>query len=144
VRVCLDTNVLVAAFATRGLCADVVRAVLTEHDLVPGEVVLAEFRRVLKTKFKLPAERITFAEAVFNSVEIAPKPKQPAAIPVRDRDDRWILATAINAQVDVLVTGDADLLDVAAQVPFPILTPREFWEHLRGGKSPGERRRGAV
>jgi putative PIN family toxin of toxin-antitoxin system len=118
VRVCLDTNVLVAAFATRGLCADVVRAVLTEHDLVPGEVVLAEFRRVLKTKFKLPAERITFAEAVFNSVEIAPKPKQPAAIPVRDRDDRWILATAINAQVDILVTGDADLLDVAAQVPF--------------------------
>jgi putative PIN family toxin of toxin-antitoxin system len=55
---------------------------------------------------------------VFNSVEIAPKPKQPAAIPVRDRDDRWILATAINAQVDILVTGDADLLDVAAQVPF--------------------------
>jgi len=132
VKVCLDTNVLVAAFATRGLCADALRAVLTEHELVLGEVVLVEFRRVLKAKFKLPAERIAFAEAVFNSVEIVPKPKQPAAIPVRDRDDRWILATAMNAQVDVLVTGDGDLLEVAAEVSFPILTPREFWEYLRG------------
>ena len=34
VRVFLDTNVLVAAFATRGLCADVVRTVLAEHELV--------------------------------------------------------------------------------------------------------------
>jgi predicted nucleic acid-binding protein len=47
VRVCLDTNVLVAAFATRGLCADVLRTVLAEHDLVVGEVILAELRRVL-------------------------------------------------------------------------------------------------
>lgn len=143
-KVCLDTNVLVAAFATRGLCADVLRAVLTEHDLVLGEIIVAEFRRVLKAKFKLPAERIAFAESVFNSVEIVPKPKQPAAIPVRDRDDRWILATAIDARADVLVTGDADLLDIAAEVSFPILTPREFWEYLRGGEPAGRRRRGAV
>jgi hypothetical protein len=34
VRVCLDTNVLVAAFATRGLCADVLRTVIAEHELV--------------------------------------------------------------------------------------------------------------
>jgi len=40
VRVCLDTNVLVAAFATRGLCADVLRAVLTEHVPVLGDVIL--------------------------------------------------------------------------------------------------------
>ena len=52
-RVCLDTNVLVAAFATRGLCADVLRTVLAEHELVIGDVILDELRRVLSTKFKV-------------------------------------------------------------------------------------------
>lgn len=53
-RVFLDTNVLVAAFATRGLCADVLRAVLTQHDLLISEVVLAELRNVLPRKLGLP------------------------------------------------------------------------------------------
>ena len=46
-RVFLDTNVLVSAFATRGLCADVLRLILAEHTLVTGEVVLRELRRAL-------------------------------------------------------------------------------------------------
>jgi hypothetical protein len=39
-RVFLDTNVLVAAFATRGLCADLLRVVLVRHELVVADVVL--------------------------------------------------------------------------------------------------------
>lgn len=133
-RVCLDTNILVAAFATRGLCADVLRAVLTEHDLILGEVMLSEFRRILKSKFKVPEDRIASAVAVFSRVEVVPKPERPSALQVRDRDDRWVLATALAAQADVLVSGDSDLLDVADQAPLPILTPRAFWELLRSGK----------
>lgn len=133
-RVCLDTNVLVAAFATRGLCADVLRAVLTEHELVLGEVIVTEFRRVLGTRFKVPDDRIDSAMAVFSTVELVRKPAEPSALPVRDRADRWILATALAGQADVLVSGDSDLLDVADEAPLPILTPRAFWELLRSGK----------
>ena len=133
-RVCLDTNILIAAFATRGLCADVLRAVLTEHDLVLGEVIVAEFRRVLKTKFKVPEDRIASAIAVFSTVEIVPKPDEPSSLQVRDRADRWVLATALAGQADILVTGDSDLHDVADQAPLPILAPRAFWELLRSGK----------
>lgn len=133
-RVCLDTNVLIAAFATRGLCADVLRAVLTEHELVLGEVIVAEFRRVLKTKFKVPEDRISSAIAVFSTVEIVPKPAEPSPLQVRDRADRWVLASALAGQADILVTGDFDLLDVAEQAPLPILAPRAFWELLRSGK----------
>ena len=46
-KVFLDTNVLAAAFATRGLCADLVRYVLAEHQLITGDVVLDELRDVL-------------------------------------------------------------------------------------------------
>jgi putative PIN family toxin of toxin-antitoxin system len=108
--------------------------VLTEHDLILGEVILTEFRRVLKTKFKVPEDRIASAVAVFSTVEIVPKPAEPSTLQVRDRADRWVIATALAGQADVLVSGDSDLLDVAHQAPLPILNPRAFWELLRSGK----------
>lgn len=132
-RVCLDTNVLIAAFAARGLCADVLRAVLTEHELVLGEVILDEFRRILKSKLRVPEDRIESAEAVFSAIEILPKPEKPFSISIRDRADRWIVATAMFGRADVLVTGDRDLLDISREAPLPILTPRAFWELLREG-----------
>jgi type 1 glutamine amidotransferase len=42
VRIALDTNVLVSAVATRGLCADILNLVLAKHQLVVGVTVLAE------------------------------------------------------------------------------------------------------
>lgn len=131
-KVCLDTNVLVAAFATRGLCADVLRTVLAEHELVIGEVILTEFRNALAQKLKAPRDRIDAAEAALAAFPVLAKPDEPSDIPVRDASDRWILATAIAGGADVLVTGDGDLLaldDAAIRV----LSPRAFWELLRSG-----------
>jgi putative PIN family toxin of toxin-antitoxin system len=130
VRVCLDTNVLVAAFATRGLCSDILRVCLTEHHLVLGEVHLAELRRALKRKLRLDEDRIAAVEAVFNEIDIVPKPAQPDALAVRDPDDCWIIATAMTGQADCLITGDADLLTIAKKAPLPVISPREFWEML--------------
>ena len=62
-RVFLDTNVLVSAFTTRGICADVVTVVVAEHQLVLGESVLAELTRVLSDKMKVPAPTIEEAES---------------------------------------------------------------------------------
>lgn len=135
-RVCLDTNVLVAAFATRGLCSDVLRTVLTEHELVLGEVILDEFRRAMTRKLRLPEDRLAAAEAVFGTIDVVPKPSQPSSVGVRDRDDRWIIATAVDGRADILVTGDEDLLAVAGEAPLPILAPRTFWELLRKGRPP--------
>ncbi len=130
-RVCLDTNVLVAAFATRGLCADVFRTVIAEHDLVLGEVILTELRRALKTKLRLPDERIAAVEAVLKVFPVVAKPAKRSSVALRDPADGWVLATAVAGRADVLVTGDQDLLAVRAAVPIRILDPRGFWELLR-------------
>lgn len=129
-RVFLDTNVLVAAFATRGLCADVTRVVLAEHQLITGEVVLTELREVLDRRIKLPVATVDDILALLRDQEVVPKPRKPSEVPVRDPDDRWILASAMAGRADVLVTGDQDLLDVADKAPLPILTPRGFWDLL--------------
>ena len=57
-RVFLDTNVLVSAFATRGMCADVLRVVLAEHTLITSEVVLRELSRVLRTRIGMPSRLV--------------------------------------------------------------------------------------
>ena len=64
---------------------------------------------------------------------IVPKPADPHPLPIRDADDKWVLASAIAGEADVLVTGDADLLEIAPRSPLPIVNPRGFWDMLRGG-----------
>lgn len=127
----VDTNVLVAAFATRGLCADVLRYILADHELVTGEVVLTELGRALRRRLKVPPPTVAAILELLREHEVVPKPKAPSDLPIRDPDDRWILASAVEAKADVLVTGDADLLDVAASAPLPVLTPRAFWDFVR-------------
>ncbi len=127
-KVFLDTNVLVSGFATRGLCADVIRLVLAEHELITADVVLNELKRVLKHKIQLPGEQIQEILTFLESQTVQPKPISPPSIPVRDEDDEWVLASALAAKAEVFVTGDKDLLDVASQVADLVITdPRGFW-----------------
>ena len=130
-RVFLDTNVLVSAFATRGVCADVLRVVLAEHTLVTSEVVLRELTRVLRIRIRLPARIVDEIEAFLREYEVIARPAAPSKVPIRDKDDRWVLASAIEGGSDVMVTGDRDFLDVADKVPIKIVDPRGFWRLVR-------------
>lgn len=131
-KVYFDTNVLISAFAARGLCADLMRVVLAEHELVTGEVNLRELRRVLVEKFRAPTSVAASVEAQLRDHTIVPVPDAPSPIRVRDPDDAWVLTSALASGADALVTGDQDLLEIAGAVPMPILTPRQAWEQLRG------------
>ena len=130
-RVFLDTNVLVSAFATRGICADVLRIVVAEHDLVIGETVLGELRRVLRDKMGVPCATIDSAERFLREQGAVVGRGMPLEIELCDPDDVPVLEQAVTGEADVLVTGDRDLLGVAGHVPIEITTPRGFWESLR-------------
>ncbi len=130
-RVFFDTNVLVSAFTARGLCADLFRLVLSEHELVTGEVNLIELRRVLGEHFHASNAQLANVDGQLRDQVIVPRPTAPSALPIRDPDDRWVLASGIAGEADLLVTGDKDLLAVRLESPLEILTPREAWERLR-------------
>lgn len=131
-RVFLDTNVLVSGFATRGLSADVVRLVLARHEFLTGDVVICETRRVLHQTFDVPEEHVRDIEKLLRRYHVEPIPQKDPPVEVRDPDDAVVLASAIAAGAEVLVTGDHDLLDVADPVEaVRIVTPRRFWEESR-------------
>lgn len=85
----------------------------------------------MKPKFRAPSDTIDEFEALLREYDVVPKPTKPAVFDVRDRDDQWVLASAIDGRADVLVTGDKDLL-AARRSPVRILNPRDFWSLLRG------------
>ena len=129
-RVFLDTNVLVSAFTTRGLCADLLRLVLAGHEPLSGEIILQELRRVLDERFRVPRP-ITgdIFELLRNQAVVVAKPDSPASAGVRDPDDEWVIASALAGRSDVLITGDKALLALKHVAGMPIHDPRSFWQY---------------
>lgn len=130
-RVFLDTNVLVSAFATRGLCADVVELVLLEHDLVLGRHVIQELNKALRSKLKLPAAQ---ARAIvdFVSGEATQTIEQAApALVQADLADARVVGEALAAKAALFVTGDAALLELGTIENMELVSPRGFWEKMK-------------
>ncbi len=123
-----DTNVLVAAFVTEGICSKIlIRGRKKQFHLITCPIVLQEFERVLIKKFSATRNEARTAlqivsEAIHNVVH-----PSPLVEPVcRDPDDDAILACALEAGANYLVTGDVDLLELKTFKGIRILTPRDF------------------
>lgn len=129
-RVFLDTNVLVSAFASRGLCADLFELVLLDHDLVLGRNVLRELSKALRGKVRLSTARaseiVDFVAG--EAVQIVEK-VEPANAKV-DAEDALVLGEALAGHAEVFVTGDAALLELGSIGGLPVVPPRRFWEIL--------------
>lgn len=130
-RVFLDTNVLVSALATRGICADVLQVVLADHTLIASETVLDELRRVLRDKMDVPPATVDSAEVFLRRQGVVIERAPALGIAVRDPDDVAVLEQAIAGKADMLVTGDRDLLEIEEDIPIRIVSPRGLWEALR-------------
>lgn len=127
-KVVFDTNVLVAAFLSEGVCYKLLlRARKKEYELVLSPDIVAEFEGVLLRKFSLSQSELTdvrtlLAEAT-DQIYLEVDPIEPVS---RDPDDDKILACASVSQADYLVTGDEDLLVVRQYGGTKILAPRDF------------------
>ncbi|MBF0472730.1 MAG: putative toxin-antitoxin system toxin component, PIN family [Nitrospirae bacterium] len=126
-RVFLDTNVLVSAFTTEhGTCASLLRLVLTKYDLVVSEFIISELKRILTERFKTSSVELNNVLSVLYMYEVIPTPLKPYDISINDNDDKWVLASVIDAKADVLITGDQELLSIGNIGKIKILSPRGF------------------
>jgi putative PIN family toxin of toxin-antitoxin system len=137
VKIFFDTNVLVSAFTSKqGLCfklfEEVIRAPLL--GFATGEIVLAELERVLARQSKVSTQDIQELIHLLRQEEITGLPTNLTTIYVRDPDDALVLASALSANADVLVTGDDDLLVLGNTAGIKIMNPRALWELLTGEK----------
>ena len=133
-KIILDTNVIIAAFAARGLCSAVFELCLDRFDVVLSESILQETRNHLHDKIKLPVAQ---CEAIISYLRANCSVSQVddvEASACRDKDDLHVLGLAQHASADYIITGDKDLLDLVKYVSTIIVTQREFWKVARGIK----------
>lgn len=133
-RVMLDTNVLLSALLFPSERMDqMMQFILEKHRLVLSSFVVEELLYVVKRKF--PAMLQTVDDLlVAMSFELAytPQELQQGLFDIRDAKDYPVLYTAMQEDVDVLITGDKDFTDVDVERP-EILTPAQFMEHYVDG-----------
>lgn len=99
------------------------------------EPVSVELERVLTEKLGFDAERWIEADALLRelAVESIPAPSGPPEAVSGDPDDDLILACAVQADVEILVSGDRKhLLPVGEHRGVRILTPQALLAELRG------------
>lgn len=129
-RVFLETNALVSAFACRGIRADLFELVLLDHELISGRNVLRAPAAALRSKIRLAkahADAIVefvAAEAAFHSEHAEPEDADA------DADDALVRAEALGGRSGVFVSGDAALLRLGALGAMRVLSPRQFREAL--------------
>lgn len=127
-RVFFDTNVLVAAFVSHGICAELLEYCLTAHEILTTQWVLDEYYIALSEKLSfdkhLTEESLSFLKRNLTVVKAQPLEKQVC----RDANDDKVIAGALSGKADCLVTGDKDLLILRKFKKMPIISPKDFWK----------------
>ena len=129
-RILIDTNILIsAAYSKHGVPNQAYRkAVEPPYHAFVCEQTIEEFRRIFNRKFpdKIYAFE-SFITAALSVITVIPVPHNPydSEDLIRDADDRPILRAAIQANVDIIVTGDKDFLKSGLSTP-RIMTAAEF------------------
>jgi uncharacterized protein len=131
VRAVIDTNVLMAGLLWRGP-----PHALLEHvragtvSLVSSPALLTELADVIgRAKFDVILTRTNTSRErslaeVRRLAEVIVPPPLPQPV-CRDPDDDEVLALAIAAKVDLVVSGDKDLLSLGSFEGIPILAPAQ-------------------
>ena len=130
-KVILDTNVIIAAFATRGLCSAVLELCIDRFEVFLSEQILKEISVHLVDKIKLPSAKwqsiINFLKENCSVSPIDNKVNSSC----RDENDIHVLGLAQHSSADYIITGDKDLLVLIRHDNTKIITPREFWEIVK-------------
>jgi putative PIN family toxin of toxin-antitoxin system len=130
-RVVLDTNVIIAAFAAHGLCSEVFEVCLTGHTIVISKHILSEVERGLTKKIQLPKNITASIIDYLRDIAEIFEPQLVEDSACRNIEDRKIIGTAISGNAQLIITGDNDLLTLKKFMKINIVTPREFWNRLR-------------
>lgn len=130
-KVIFDTNVLIAAFATHGICNTLFEHAIENCDVIISDYILDEFRRTLINKFKMTENKTnTFIEYLNDICQISEYVIVDKQVS-RDINDDLILGIINKTKVDFLVTGDQDLLILKEYDKVPIISPRQLWEKFK-------------
>lgn len=139
-RIVCDTNCLVSGLIWTVSPAQILKRVAAGSDLLfTSRILLHELARVLgysRVRKILKRRGLKSDEllkwVVTNSTLLVPKPLPEVAV-LKDPEDDNVLACAVSAAVDAIVSGDGHVLDLGTFDGIPVLTPAAFLKNAKTG-----------
>ncbi|TGM62908.1 putative toxin-antitoxin system toxin component, PIN family [Leptospira levettii] len=128
-KILLDTNIYISAILFNGKPKLVLQDLIDEIFIgfISNEIIDEIEETLSKPKFKLPNDFIQFTiSEIRSSTTIIKNKPLKNYLNLRDRDDFHILETAFSANIDLIITGDKDLLTLKKIKEFRIITPDEY------------------
>lgn len=130
-RVVLDTNVIIAAFAARGLCSEIFQVCVEGHEIILSKDILLEVEKNLNGKIHLPKNIVHDLIGYLESVSEIVNPLSLDKPICRDKEDDLVIGTALSGNADCIIAGDQDLLVLKKYKTIEIITPRTFWSWMK-------------
>lgn len=137
VKLVVDTNTLLSGTLWNGPPSLLIEALEQGRaTLVLSTTLLAEFGDVVgRARFadRLAARNVTPVKLVARlarQAELVSPMSLPLPASLRDPKDLIVLAAALSARADAIVTGDDDLLSMESFEGIPILNVRQILERL--------------
>jgi len=126
-KIVLDSNIIVAAYAGRGLCNSLFELCLDRHSILISDFILNEVKRTLHNKFKMPLPNVQIIIDYLKEFCILSTYNKITDNICRDKNDNDIISLAVSNNADYLITGDNDLLVLKKYNKIKIISPRDFW-----------------
>ena len=130
-KILFDTNVLISiflAFKEGSSCYDVIDHAIEYHQLYYTQFIMEEFKRVFKEDFQYPESVIDKFTAFITTFFTKAGSSDRVENVCRDSKDDQIFADALANNIEVIVTGDNDLLVLDAHEGIKIITPKDYWK----------------
>lgn len=130
-KVVADTNILIASVFWNGTPYQIVQMALDGHvEIFISRETLREVRKVLNKEFHLNEQEI---DDISRGLLLCCTLIDPTEIPPvvkRDPKDDHVIACAISARVECIITRDKDILDLKQYQSVKFMTPEEFLSSL--------------
>ena len=127
-KILIDTNVLISAFITSGGHShEILKHAVHQHELYYTDYILDEFKEKFKTKFHFSPTVIGGFVDFITHFFLHGKTASDVPKVCRDPGDDQVLADAVVNAVDLILTGDQNLLILKTHQGIRLLHPKGYW-----------------
>ena len=127
-KILFDTNVIISGFISQGYTFEVIKDAIFKHELYYTEYVLKEVQKNLSIKFALSDKAAAYIIGTIEKHFIKGKTAHTAEDVCRDPKDNQVLADAAANNIEVIITGDNDLLELKNYEGIRIIPPKNYWK----------------
>jgi len=126
-KIITDSNIIISAFSSHGLCKSLFEFLIENHTIIISEYIIQEVDRIFLKKLKMPKENVDEIVLFLRETAFISDYTIPLKQISRDVKDDPILGICEQQNIDYILTGDKDLLVLKKYKNVRIISPRDMW-----------------